>query len=189
MHPFPHLLESSLSGLKLGQLVVEPLLQRIGHQSVLGIDPIELLGGAVGGVLRRFDGQPCLLDGLAVLLIASLLGQARRRARTAAMTRPPISGRACPVSLRDEQRIEPAPEVISRTLDGEAVLLDLGSGTYFGLNEVGTKAWELMGEGCTWGELKARLLDEYEVDAATVECDLGELIATLAERGLVTVGG
>ncbi len=41
--------------------------------------------------------------------------------------------------LRDGQRIKIRDDVLSRILDSEAVLLDLKSGTYFGLNEVGSE--------------------------------------------------
>ena len=40
-----------------------------------------------------------------------------------------------------------SPDVVFRDLDGEAVILDLVSGTYFGLNEVGTRVWRLVDEG------------------------------------------
>ena len=35
----------------------------------------------------------------------------------------------------------PAPDVVVRDLDGEAVVLDLATGTYFGLNDAGTRIW------------------------------------------------
>jgi PqqD family protein of HPr-rel-A system len=93
------------------------------------------------------------------------------------------------VALRDEEKIHAAPDVLSRTLDGEAVLLDLRSGTYFGLNEVGTHIWERLREGATVAELRARVLETFEVDAATAERDLEELLAELTRRQLVTREG
>ena len=46
------------------------------------------------------------------------------------------------LSLGDSLRA--GEQVLFRQLDQEAVLLDLKSGTYFGLNEVGARAWELI---------------------------------------------
>ena len=40
-------------------------------------------------------------------------------------------------------------------LDGEAILLHLGSGTYFGMNEVATRAWELIVAGTTYASMCA----------------------------------
>ena len=37
-----------------------------------------------------------------------------------------------------------SPDVVFRDLDGEAVLLNLALGIYFGLNEVGTRMWNLL---------------------------------------------
>ena len=91
--------------------------------------------------------------------------------------------------MRDEQRVTRSPDVLSRVLDGEAVLLDLGSGAYFGLNEVGTRAWELIGDGRTKRELRDALLQEFEVAPEKLDQDLDELLASLEKRGLVRLEG
>ncbi len=86
-----------------------------------------------------------------------------------------------------EQRVVVTSEVLSRNLDGEAVLLDLASGTYFGLADAGATLWALFEKGTTVGEASARLVAEYDVDAATAERDLDALLADLARRGLVEI--
>ena len=43
-------------------------------------------------------------------------------------------------------RVELRDEVAFRELNGEGVLLDLVSGTYFGLNEVGARLWTLLSQ-------------------------------------------
>lgn len=87
----------------------------------------------------------------------------------------------------DSARLACCPDVLSRSLDGEAVILNLASGTYFGLNEVGTRIWELIVAGTTYGALRAALLDEFEVPAETLARDLAELIDSLRSRGLVVL--
>jgi hypothetical protein len=72
-----------------------------------------------------------------------------------------------------------------RELDGEAVILDLDSGTYFGLNAVGTRIWQLIEQH---GRLKAvlgALCQEYDAAPDQLERDLLELVARLAKAGLV----
>ena len=59
----------------------------------------------------------------------------------------------------DEQRFAVAPDVVSRVLDGEAVLLDLAAESYFGLNAVGTQVWHHLAAGKTYGEMRAALLE------------------------------
>jgi hypothetical protein len=83
----------------------------------------------------------------------------------------------------DKYRVH--PEVLSRVLAGEAVLLDLQSGTYFGLNDVGTRVWELLKEPKTKDELRAVILAEYEVTEAELDADLERILGELVGRGLV----
>lgn len=87
------------------------------------------------------------------------------------------------------QRLVPAPDVLIQTVVGEAVLLDLRSQKYFGLNQVGTRAWQLLQETGDAGAVQARLAQEYDVAAERLERDLDELFERLLEAGLVEVPG
>ncbi len=89
------------------------------------------------------------------------------------------------MTLDDNQRIKAAPGVLSRVIDDEAVLLELSSGTYFGLNEVGSEIWQLIADGATTNELRQRLMQKFDVDPETLDRDLRELVAELLQRGLV----
>ena len=54
------------------------------------------------------------------------------------------------IILAEEEAVDMwkhSPDVVFRDLEGEAVILDLASGTYFGLNEVGTRVWRMVDEG------------------------------------------
>jgi hypothetical protein len=42
------------------------------------------------------------------------------------------------------QKYQISPDVLSQEVHGETVLLDLAGETYFGLNEVGTRIWQLL---------------------------------------------
>lgn len=86
-------------------------------------------------------------------------------------------------------RLTPSPAVISAALDGEAVLLNTETGLYIGLDPVGTRIWELLGEGITGPELFDRLLDEYDVERERLQADLAAFLSELAELGLVSVVG
>jgi hypothetical protein len=91
------------------------------------------------------------------------------------------------VSFADDERFSQGPDVVSRVLDGEAVLLDLASGKYLGLNAVATRAWELFGAGKTLGEVRAALLDEFEVARDVLDRDLTELLKDMQSRGLIVL--
>ena len=74
------------------------------------------------------------------------------------------------LSLRDT--IEVAPDVEFRELDGEAVVLNLDSGTYFGLDPVGTRIWELVRQCGSLQTVFEAISDEYDVEPETLERDL-----------------
>ena len=76
-------------------------------------------------------------------------------------------------------------QVMAREVGEEIVILDLAGGSYFGLDPVGARIWELMSEGRTLGEICATMLEEYEVTAEQLQGDVIKLAGELAERGLV----
>ena len=78
-------------------------------------------------------------------------------------------------------------EVIFRELDGEAIILNLATGIYFGLDEVGTRLWAIVAESGTLRRAADVMVGEYAIDRATLEVDLLELAGQLVERGLVQV--
>ena len=78
-------------------------------------------------------------------------------------------------------------DVIFRELEGEAVILNLTTGVYFGLNEVGTRAWMKLAESRSVRMVVVALAEEYDVDRATLEQDVLGLLADLIDKGLVIV--
>lgn len=92
------------------------------------------------------------------------------------------------MTLRDEQRLRVCSEVLSRELDDETVLLDLASGTYFGLNEVGASIWALLKEEASVAEMREAVVRSYEgVTVETATKDLEHLLGDLERRGLIEV--
>jgi hypothetical protein len=89
------------------------------------------------------------------------------------------------MEINKDQKFTISPEVLFQDVSGEMVLLDLASETYFGLDEIGARIWQLLKEGSTVGEAIQTLLGEYEVDRATLESDVGELLFELSEAGLL----
>jgi hypothetical protein len=77
--------------------------------------------------------------------------------------------------------------VLFRDLAGEAVLLEIESGRYFGLNEIGTRIWHLLRPGRPLEAVYSSLLDEYEVPPDRLRKDLCEFIDMLAGKGLLSI--
>ncbi len=74
-----------------------------------------------------------------------------------------------------------------RQVDAEAVLLNLNSERYFGLDEIGTRIWARLTESDSIQTAYEALLDEYEVDAEQLRQHVQDLLAKLTENGLVEV--
>ncbi len=77
------------------------------------------------------------------------------------------------------------PQVMSRLVDDDTVLLDLESGMYFGLDGVGKKIWDSVAEGRSIGEIAEIITTEYEVDETRAQADVVEFAGDLVERGLL----
>ncbi len=78
-------------------------------------------------------------------------------------------------------------DVVFRDLEGEAVLLNLKSGVYFGLDPIGTRIWHLIQEHRPLKEIRDALLEEYEVTRHQCEDDLLEFVGMLREKELIEV--
>ncbi len=89
--------------------------------------------------------------------------------------------------LRDESVLNVPEHVLSRRVAHETVLLNLDSEVYFGLDGVGTRFWDLVEAGTTFGDAVATLLDEYSVERDALVADLTTLIDDLQGNGLVLV--
>ena len=77
------------------------------------------------------------------------------------------------------------PQVMSRLVDNETVLLDLESGMYFGLDGVGKRIWDAVTEGRSICEIAAIITEEYEVDDTRAQADVIAFTGELVERGLL----
>ena len=91
------------------------------------------------------------------------------------------------MSTQLPKRVKMSPEVLFRELDGEAVMLDLGTEKYYGLDKVGTRMWQLLEEHDDTEKVIAVLLTEYDVTEERLRQDLAELVENLTEAGLASV--
>jgi Coenzyme PQQ synthesis protein D (PqqD) len=78
-------------------------------------------------------------------------------------------------------------DAVFRKLEGEAVILNLATGTYYGLDAVGTRIWELVQEQGRVDAVIEALLREYEVEPTRCEQDLLGLLHKLYAKGLIEI--
>lgn len=90
-------------------------------------------------------------------------------------------------ALSAATRVAAAREQLSCVVEGEVVILNLADDVYYGLEGVGARVWALLEEPRTVAELRDAVSAEYEVDAATAEQDILDLLHDLVRRRLVEV--
>src|ERR1700724_3616486 len=89
------------------------------------------------------------------------------------------------VSLSDRV-VVPSP-VLVRFLDKESVLLNIETERYFGLDETGTRMWQLVTAAPKIEVAYQQLLDEYDVEPDLLRGNLTDLLGRLVENGLLEV--
>jgi coenzyme PQQ synthesis protein D (PqqD) len=77
-------------------------------------------------------------------------------------------------------------DTVFRELAGEAVLLQLDAGMYYGLDGVGTRLWQLIADRGRLRDVLEQAQREFDVDPVILERDLLALVEELAEKKLVT---
>lgn len=79
--------------------------------------------------------------------------------------------------------------VVTRLVDGMTVLLDVDSGRSFSLDDIGTRAWQVLIEAPTIQAAVEQLQREYDAEPGELERDLLVLIDRLASAQLVQLQG
>jgi hypothetical protein len=84
-----------------------------------------------------------------------------------------------------ERRLVVNESVVSAELEGEMVLLNLESGVYFGLDEVGTLIWKALEAGVSEESVVRQLVEEFDVESDRARSDVTTFLSTLEEHGLI----
>ncbi|MGH9686893.1 MAG: PqqD family protein [Candidatus Acidiferrales bacterium] len=79
------------------------------------------------------------------------------------------------------------PDHVACSLGDEAAILNLKNTTYYGLNPVGTRVWNLVQQSRSVSEIRDALVEEYDVQAEQCERDLLDLLENMREQGLIEV--
>lgn len=79
----------------------------------------------------------------------------------------------------------PKPSVVATEVQGEAVLLDLDSRSYFSLNETGTLIWTLLGEGRAPEAIADALTEAFEIERGQAGPVVAAFVADLVAEKLI----
>ena len=89
-----------------------------------------------------------------------------------------ISDRSVVVATKDQ---------VSCDLAGEAAILNIKNGVYYGLNPVGARIWTLVQEPRAVADIQDEITSEYEVEPERCARDLVSLLEKLLAEGLIEV--
>jgi hypothetical protein len=87
--------------------------------------------------------------------------------------------------MEHDARVVRAAEMLEADVNGEIVALHVERGQCYGLNGVASEIWRMLAEPTSVGEICEKLRAEYEVDSATCETEVRDLLANLREEGLI----
>lgn len=91
------------------------------------------------------------------------------------------------VLLNPNSRIKVSEDQVSSYVAGEAVILNLKTGTYHSLNPVGARIWQLIQEPQMMRDILNTIVTEYDVDLSVCERDLQELLSQLESAQLIEI--
>ena len=90
-------------------------------------------------------------------------------------------------ALAEDSKVVAKQNLAACDLAGEAVILNMGTGLYHGLNDVGSRVWELVQSPARVAELRDALLAQYDVDAQTCLTDLLSVLEAMRTADLIEV--
>jgi hypothetical protein len=77
------------------------------------------------------------------------------------------------------------PTVISETIAGETIIINLASGTYYSLKHAGASIWTAIQQSASLGAIAAMVRSSYDVDGHDIELEISTLVQRLVEEDLV----
>jgi hypothetical protein len=87
--------------------------------------------------------------------------------------------------ITEQTVVVASPDLSTAYLDGEAVILDVNSGQYYGLNEVGARIFELVEQPCSVDAIVTRLTKEYSVEGEDLKADLLAFLREMVKKDLI----
>jgi hypothetical protein len=83
------------------------------------------------------------------------------------------------MSLSDDAFEVNEPAVISETIDGETIIINLDSGAYYSLNHAGAAIWAAIQQSASFEAIAAMVRASYDVDGHDVEHEISTLVQSL----------
>lgn len=92
-----------------------------------------------------------------------------------------------PIAIDDACTLARPAHLVASEVDGEMVILNIESGHFFQLNQIGSRIWEALETPMALADLCRAMGDRFDADPETCRRDVTEFVELLSENGLVTV--
>ncbi len=89
------------------------------------------------------------------------------------------------MSLPENRYVANERECAAKVIDGEAVIINLLNGTYYGLDKAGGAMWEMLAASYTTTEVVTAIVARYGVHDGVVHADLEQLMKELQQEQLL----
>jgi hypothetical protein len=86
-----------------------------------------------------------------------------------------------------QMRVRRIDNVLDTEIDDETVMMDIDQGSYFGLNQTGTRIWALLAAPIAIGDVCDQLTEEFDVPREQCEQQVVGFLESMLARGLVQV--
>jgi hypothetical protein len=90
------------------------------------------------------------------------------------------------MSIGEETRIHRTASVLTAEVDKQIVMMDIESGRYLGLDDIGSVIWQRLETPRTFGELVDSLVEDYDAERAVIAQDVRELLKEMAAQSVVS---
>lgn len=78
-------------------------------------------------------------------------------------------------------------EILTSEINGELVMMDIGSGQYYALDTIGNTIWQQLKQPCQVAVLCQQLGEFYDAPAKTIESDVLELLEQMLAKQVITL--
>ena len=86
-----------------------------------------------------------------------------------------------------DSRVEIDPAAVYQKVGDEIVFLHTREGVYYGLNAVGSRAWELLLQHRALKPVLDAMLDEFDVSTEVLRADLLRIVTELRDKKILRV--
>ncbi len=89
--------------------------------------------------------------------------------------------------ITNKSIVTQATDLVMSEVDDEIMLMSVDSGKYYGMDEVGSRIWQLIRHPIAISDLCEMLADEFEVDDLTCQQDVLAFLNELSSEGLIKI--